>query len=139
MEESATSKAPFEAQGKQGAAPNLQTSSRQNARRETRTLKTEGCGTQLRKLPRRRGLRMEETAPLKAPFEAQGKQGAAPAPSEVTHASVSPRDGDGRKATSSPGNSRPLTETMMPISGRRTVFRFGRSAAAFSAAAFGFV
>ena len=82
---------------------------------------------------------MEETAPLKAPFEAQGKQGAAPAPSEVTHASVSPRDGDGRKATSSPGNSRPLTETMMPISGRRTVFRFGRSAAAFSAAAFGFV
>src|SRR5260370_24137058 len=44
-----------------------------------------------------------------------------------------------RKATSSPGNSRPLTETMMPISGRRTVFRFGRSAAAFSAAAFGFV
>ncbi len=97
MEESATSKAPFEAQGKQGAAPNLQTSSRRNARRETRTLKTEGCGTQLRKLPRRRGFRMEETAPLKAPFEAQGKQGAAPALSGVSWLARRRRTAGGRR------------------------------------------
>jgi len=79
MEETAPLKAPFEAQGKQGAAPNLQTSSRRNALRETRTLKNEGCGTR----PMRPQLARETLT-------------------------------DGRrKATSSAGKSRSLMETMM--------------------------
>ena len=86
MEETAPLKAPFEAQGKQGAAPNLQTSSRRNALRETRTLKNALRGS--------------------------GQAGCGTRPMRPQFARETATDGR-RKATSSPGNSRPLTETMM--------------------------